>query len=423
MSAAAPWGETVELHTLCLRVVSGGTPSRSAPEYFDGGTIPWMKTGEVKKGFVYSTAEHITELGLENSSAKLIPAKSVIVAMYGDGDTAGNVAINMVPLTTNQACCNFVIDPARADYRFLYYYLKGNYGNLVNLKLGGSQQNLNAATLKRFPVPAIPVPAQTKIAAMLSAYDDLIANNQRRIALLETMAEDIYREWFVRMRFPGHKAARLVHGLPDGWVERFVSDVADINGHSVRRGREPEVIRYVDISSVGTDEMAESEELAYRDAPGRARRLVRHGDVLWSSVRPGNMAYCLVIEPPANLVASTGFAVISPKQGTPFTYLYKAVTTQNFTDQMVAVAKGSAYPATSFGDFGKARIVWPNADLLDKFDQMTRPMYESAAGLRKVSANLRKQRDALLPRLISGKLTVDHLDIRMSPSMQAVAPA
>ena len=77
-----------------------------------------------------------------------------------------------------------------------------------------------------------------------------------RIALLETTAAEIYREWFVRMRFPGHKAARLVHGLPDGWVERFVSDVADINGHSVRRGREPEVIRYVDISAVGTDEMA-----------------------------------------------------------------------------------------------------------------------------------------------------------------------
>ena len=83
---------TVELQALCLRVVSGGTPSRSEPAYFQGGTIPWMKTGEVKKGFVYGTEEHITDLGLENSSAKLIPANSLVVAMYGDGDTAGNLA-------------------------------------------------------------------------------------------------------------------------------------------------------------------------------------------------------------------------------------------------------------------------------------------------------------------------------------------
>lgn len=90
------------LEALCKRVTSGGTPSRAVPEYF-GGSIPWVKTGEVKKGFIYETEECITELGLENSSAKLIPPNSLIVAMYGDGDTAGNVAVNKVPVTTNQA--------------------------------------------------------------------------------------------------------------------------------------------------------------------------------------------------------------------------------------------------------------------------------------------------------------------------------
>ena len=204
------------LEALCKRVTSGGTPSRAVPEYF-GGTIPWVKTGEVKKGFIFSTEECITELGLENSSAKLIPANSLIVAMYGDGDTAGNVAINKIPVTTNQACCNFVVDPGKADYRFLYYYLKGNYSNLVGLKLGGSQQNLNAATLKRFPVPVVSLDVQRKVVAILSAYDDLIANNQRRIALLESMAEEIYREWFVRMRFPGAKPEAFVQGLPQDW--------------------------------------------------------------------------------------------------------------------------------------------------------------------------------------------------------------
>jgi len=148
------------LQDLCINVVSGGTPLRSVSEYYENGTIPWLKTGEVKKSFIYETEEKITERGLQGSAAKLIPANCVIVAMYGDGDTAGNVAVNKIPLATNQACCNFVLDPSKAHYRFVYYYLKGNYSNLINLKLGGSQQNLNAQTLRSFPIKVPPLKTQ-----------------------------------------------------------------------------------------------------------------------------------------------------------------------------------------------------------------------------------------------------------------------
>ena len=206
--------KTTRLGDLCSHVTSGGTPLRSVREYYEGGTIPWLKTGEVKKGYVWEVEEYITERGLKESSAKLIPANSLIVAMYGDGNTAGNVAMNKVPLATNQACCNFTLNPKIADYRYIYHYLKGSYSNLVGLKLGGSQQNLNAATLKAFPINVPPLVTQQKIAAILSAYDDLIANHQRRLTLLERMAEDIYREWFVRLRFPGHEQVKIEKGVP-----------------------------------------------------------------------------------------------------------------------------------------------------------------------------------------------------------------
>ncbi len=140
--------------------------------------------------------------------------------------------------------------------------------------------------------------------------------------------------------------------------------------------------------------------------------------MLWSSVRPGNRAYCVVVSAPANLIASTGFAVISPREGQPYTYLHRATTTQDFTDQMVAVAKGSAYPATGFEDFAGALVIWPSADLLAEFHRVCAPMYESIDRQQQQSQLLSKQRDALLPRLISGKLKVDHLDIRLPPSMQ-----
>ncbi len=147
---------------------------------------------------------------------------SVMQANTYTEDPHGNVAINKIPLATNQACCNFTLNPKIADYRFVYHYLKGSYSNLVGLKLGGSQQNLNAATLKAFPINVPSLETQHKIAAILSSYDDLIANNQRRITLLERMAEDIYREWFIRLRFPGHVNATIEKGVPQGWsVQKF----------------------------------------------------------------------------------------------------------------------------------------------------------------------------------------------------------
>lgn len=315
------------------------------------------------------------------------------------------------------------VDRTKVHPTYLYYLLQGLYASgymgVFNLQHTGVARFQFTAFRTKSRLNLHEDKAQENIAAILSAYDDLIANNQRRIALLESMAEEIYREWFVRMRFPGHESSPFVQGLPEGWAQKSVSEVAEVNSRSLRKGSDTDLIRYVDISAVDTNELRDPVEIQLRDAPGRARRLVSHGDVLWSSVRPGNKAYCAVIDPPQNLVASTGFAVISPKPGTPYTYLHKAVTTQNFTDQMVTVAKGSAYPATSFDDFARAKIIWPETKLLNEFHSRMRPMYEQVEAMRKVNGRLRETRDTLLPRLISGKLRVDQLHIQAPPSMRA----
>lgn len=312
-------------------------------------------------------------------------------------------------------------NPEKLDQRFLYYSILGPLvqGQIRSKGSGATVEHLRVPDAESFLVAFPPLEEQRKLAALLTAYDDLIANNQRCIALLESMAEEIYREWFVRMRFPGHLETSIVGGLPAGWALKSLSEVARINAHSIRRGAEPEFITYLDISAVGTNTFSEPVAMRFKDAPGRARRLVRDGDVIWSSVRPGNKTYCLLLNPPSDLVVSTGFAVISPRPGTPFSYLSKAVTTSEFTDQMVTVAKGAAYPATSFDDFEKAQLVWPAATLLSDYHNLTAPMLRKASMLRKQSWLLARQRDALLPRLISGKLRVDHLDIHYPPSMQA----
>lgn len=282
-----------------------------------------------------------------------------------------------------------------------------------------NQANVSPKDIEKLKFYFPPNKEQKKIAAVLSAYDDLIENNKRRIALLEKMAEEIYREWFVRLRFPGHEKVKVVKGVPEGWRETELTDVAEINSRSIKKGNEPDWIEYLDISAVTTNKMGATVKVKYAEAPGRARRQVRYGDVIWSSVRPGNRAYCLVMNPPANLVVSTGFAVISPRRRVPFTYIYRVVTTDSFVEQMVSVAKGAAYPATSFDDFGKAKILLPTSYLLQEYHKICEPLLVAANNYHMQCDMLLKTRDMLLPRLISGKLSVENLDIQFPPGMEA----
>ena len=220
------------------------------------------------------------------------------------------------------------------------------------------------------------------------------------------------------MRFPGREKAKRIKGVPEDWRVAELKELASINPSSISRQDNPESILYVDISSVSTNRIDDVTPYISANAPGRARRRVKHGDIIWSSVRPANRAYCLIYEPPENLIVSTGFAVIRPNSTTPFTFLFFAVTSNPFVDQMTTVAKGAAYPATSFDDFEKAKLLVPTEGLLRSFHEKTEPMFRQKRFLQQQSERLRKTRDMLLPRLISGKLSVEHLDIQFPPGME-----
>ena len=218
----------VKLGDICERVTSGGTPKANVTSYYNPPTIPWLKTKEVNYCRITETENYISEEGLANSSAKLIAPNSVIIAMYGQGDTAGRVAINKIPLTTNQACCNLTIDESKADYEFIYYQLCTLYNKMVSLKAGAAQPNLNAQIIKNIEVKLPSLPIQHRIASILSRYDSLIENYQKQIKLLEEAAQRLYKEWFVDLHFPGHENAKIVDGVPEGWEKKKLVDMVDV---------------------------------------------------------------------------------------------------------------------------------------------------------------------------------------------------
>lgn len=217
--------EKVKIKEICSEIISGGTPKSNILEFYYPKEIPWLKTKEVNYCQIYDTEMYISKKGLEKSSAKLLPVNSVIVAMYGQGNTAGRVAINKIPLCTNQACCNLIINNKIADYKYVYYSLVILYDKLVSLKNGGAQPNLNVGIIKDIEIPLPKLQMQKKITSILSAYDDLVENNQKQIKLLEEAAQRLYKEWFVNLRFPGYENAPIIDGVPEGWSMVKVGEV------------------------------------------------------------------------------------------------------------------------------------------------------------------------------------------------------
>ncbi|MDZ7832142.1 MAG: restriction endonuclease subunit S [Desulfobacterales bacterium] len=403
-----------KLQDLCTSVISGGTPLRTVADYYKNGKIPWLKTSEVKKTLIYETEEKITEKGLQESSAKLIPENSIIVAMYGDGNTAGHVAINKIPLSTNQACCNFIIDSNEAYYKFIYYYLKGNYNNLINLKLGGSQQNLNATNLKKFPIK-IPKPeTQKKIAAVLSAYDDLIENNKRRIAILENMAEEIYREWFVRFRFPGHEKVKFEKGVPANWNVIELKNIAYEASKSTKPGEHLSNRFYLPLDLLNTKRILPAGHLDYTEAKSSLATF-EEGDILFGAMRP--YLHKVAIAPFKGITRTTCF-VIRPYDEEDYAYVFLTLFQAFSVDYATMICNGSDRPYVVWNKaMERMQVLYPEKAVLKSFEKIVRPILNAIKKKYFILKHLEKTRALLLPRLISGKHSVEDLDIQFPPSM------
>ena len=167
------------LGNLC-EMTSGGTPHRNVPGYW-GGSIPWIKTGEIKYQEISDTEEHITQRGLSASSAKIFPAGTIVMAMYGEGVTRGRVAILATPCASNQACIGFIFGN-QVQSNYMYYFFEYSYGALRDLSNDGSQKNLSSGLLRQFEIRhPIAKTEQEHIAIRLSALDRLLARETRHL--------------------------------------------------------------------------------------------------------------------------------------------------------------------------------------------------------------------------------------------------
>jgi type I restriction enzyme, S subunit len=375
--------------------------------------IPLLRGDNVQQGYIrwgdktkkWPTAE------VDEFERYQLTVDDVILAMdrpiVGDGLKMAWIKPEDLPCLLVQRVSRLRGKPNVALTRFIRYVLAAPAfsDHIHRITTGANIPHISGKDIAAYEFHLPGIDEQAAVVECLSAYDDLIATNQRRIALLEDAARRVYREWFVHLRFPGHESVQFRGGMPAGWHMQALSAIAEVNARSVGSNGQPELLRYIDISSVTPGVVGEMTEYAFAAAPGRARRRVSHGDVIWSCVRPNRRSYALIWQPADNVVASTGFAVLSASK-VPFSYLYLATTTDEFVGYLEQNATGAAYPAVTSKNFEDAEVICPDTDTLVSFDKLVLPMLSQIETLKTQKASLARARDLLLPKLMSGKLDV-----------------
>ena len=388
-------------------IFKGGTPKRSVERYFQG-DIAWATPTDITKlnGALYidDTETHISEEGLGKSSARLLPSGTVLLTSRA---TIGKVAISRIPISTNQGFANFLCKE-EINNLFLAYYLKLKKDMLISLGTGTTFLEVTKARLLEVEIPLPPLPNQRKIAAILSAYDDLIENNTRRIKILEDMAQTLYQEWFVHFRFPGHENVPMVESplgpIPQGWEVKNFGEVS-IN---FDRQRKP---------LSGQVRSTMQGEYPYY---GAAKILDHINDYLFDG------RYLLIGED-GSVVTEDGKPVLQLVTGkfwvnnhthvvqgkspisTNFLYLFMS------NISISGYVTGTAQPKINQQNLNRIPIISPPQSLLEKFNQMIEPSFDNIVALNLKNANLRQTRDLLLRKLISGEIDVSELDIDNYP--------
>lgn len=391
--------------SLCNRVCSGGTPKSTNNAYYNG-NIPWLNTKEVNFNRIYDTEKNITQLGLENSSAKWISENSVIVAMYGA--TAGKVAITKIPITTNQACCNLSINSEIADYNFVYYFLCSKFYELSSLANGGAQQNLNAQIIKDFPIK-IPVNLsdQRKIAGILSALDAKIENNNKINANLEAQAEALFKSWFVD--FTPFKDQPFVDSelgpIPQGWKVGKLGDLGDIicgktpskKNKNFYGGNIP-FIKIPDMHGhVFVNESADS--LTNTGSLSQKNKLIPSHSLMVSCI--ATVGLVSINSKPAHTNQQINSIIPICDYLLYFLYLF----IKRNKDYLQNLGRGGTTTLNvNTKTFSSILIAIPQKDVVINFHQIVSPIFKTIENNIQENQRLAALRDTLLPKLMSGEI-------------------
>lgn len=393
---------------LCSNVSSGGTPKSTNEEYY-GGNIPWLNTKEINFNRIYDTEKHITNEGFKNSAAKWVKKDSVIVAMYGA--TAAKVAMNMVDLTTNQACCNLTIDKSLANPKFVYYYLYSNYERLLNLASGAAQQNLNSNIIKEFPINIPSLNVQNEIVNLLSTIDDKIELNQKVNKNLDDILDSIFKENFIK-EFDNDNNDWKIKNI--GELPLIITDYV-ANGSFASLKENVTILDYEEYAYFirNTDLKSKSfQKFVNKHSYDFLKKSSLFGnEVIISNVGDvGSVFLCPFLDKPMTL-GNNMILVKSRDDAINLNFYLFLLFRSNYGQYLIStITAGSVQSKFNKTEFKSLELTMPNDELIIKFNNLVSPIFDYKNKISDEIVRLTKLRDTLLPKLMSGEIDVSKIN-------------
>ncbi|PVZ86903.1 restriction endonuclease subunit S [Serratia sp. S1B] len=446
--------ESIALGQICTRIISGGTPLTSNKDYYDNGTIPWLKTKEINQNRIYNAENYITENGLVNSSAKLIPKNSVIIAMYGDGKTAGRVAINKIPVATNQACCNLIINSDLAHYEFVFYKLMSMYEELVLKKTGSGQQNLNLKIIKDIEINLPPLSQQKAIANILSGLDEKINLNNQTNETLESIAQAIFKSWFIDFdpvrakiqakqdgKNPELAAMSVISGksedelqkmtaedfaelqataalfpdelveselgeVPRGWELQSLYDTAEfVNGTAFKAKDFSSNTEGLPIIKIAELKQGISAQTKYTNSSFDKKYQVSSGDIFYSwSGSPETSLDVFKWFGGDGWLNQHIFKINTKNKGQTYFVYYLLKYLKPTLIRLATNKQTTGLGHITVANMKQLQVIKPEEHLFLSYAKIIAPIYEKESLLKQESIDLALLRDTLLPKLLSGEV-------------------
>ena len=377
-----------------------------------GGAHPFVQTGDIKAAQLYLTdySQTYSEAGLEQS--KKWPAGTLCITIAAN---IADTAILGIDACFPDSVIGFIADEKQSDVRFVKYKLDVVKRTFEQVSHGAAQANLSQEKLLSIPLLIPDVTEQRRIADVLASYDDLIENNRRRMALLEESARQLYQEWFVRLRFPGYEHTCIVDGVPEGWRIAKLGDISTkLGSGATPRGGESayltEGIPLIRSLNVYNDRFDEDGLAFISDdqADGLANVVVESRDILLNITGASVARCCMAPERylPARVNQHVMIIRIDPTLADPFV-VHNAINSDEKKRQLLSYAqKGSTREALTKEMMSRFEITLPSIQLMREFGNVADVSFRQRENLARQNQKLRQARDLLLPRLMSGEITV-----------------
>ena len=369
-------------------------------DYSKEGTPIIMPKDIVGGAIVHSGLLKVSEEHVKRLSRHQVYEGNLMVARKGDVRKCAYITANENGWMTGSDCLKVVLDESKCYPKFIYYQLRSEHIGrwLEKVSIGATMPSLNTGLLSGIEMVLPPIEIQKQIAGILSVYDDLIENNQKQIKLLEEAAQRLYKEWFVDLRFPGHENTKIVDGVPEGWNEKTLSQVANVimgqspksefynsekKGLPFHQGVGSYGVRFVmdDIYSTSYTRIAEPNSILFSVRAPVGRLNITKNKV----------------------VIGRGLAAINQADGCQ-SYLYYLLKNKFFKDNIVG--NGSIFASVSKDELLNQKFLIPERNLMMQFEKIVSQMDKQIENLDSKNKKLIEARDRLLPKLMSGEVEV-----------------